>query len=493
MAALPGKPIRSKVGIGRPTGPLARRLAWAGGGLIVIAVLALADHRFGLKGVIALPFAVAVLAYAVQRPGTTIAAVVAATIICEGVGFGLLHFTAHLYSHVYRNLTLLDALVAIAVAGALLHTLANGRQPLLPRPLALPLAVLGLAMVSGLVIGHASGGGSLRYLVVSEHVLGYLLTVPIAVASLRLPTSDLKRVLALGYGLAVLKSLEGLAELAVGHGPLVEGSTRITFYEPTANWVVMVALLAALGAKVAGQRLPRLVAATLPLLLASLLLSYRRSFWIAFALAIVVVLILGSSAGLRRALLVAALGCAGAIWLAGSVAVQGQNPILRRVTSLNPTALKNNPEDFYRIAEQENVLAAIAEHPITGLGINVPWRADAQVLPVEHVEGREYTHDAALWFWLKLGLLGLLAYIGVVIGSITVALRSWRTATDPLLKAFALASTAALITVPVLDVTAAFTGVEQRFTLVVAAQIGLLTLIWRASSAVPAPIPPSAG
>jgi len=481
VAAIQGNPVRSRFRIGRPTPLSPRRLGLAGCGLVALAALALADRRFGLKGAIALPFAVAVLAYAIQRPGTMLAVVVAATVICEGVGFGLLQFTDHLYGHVYRNLTALDALVAVAVVGSLVHTLARRRQPLVPRPLALPLALLALAMVSGLVVGRASGAGSLRYLVISEHVLGYLLTVPIAVASLRVRSAELKRVLTLGYGLAVVKSLEGLAELAVGHGPVVEGSARITFYEPTANWLVMVALLAALAAKVAGQRLPRLVAATLPLLLASLLLSYRRSFWIAFALAIVVVLLLGSSASLRRTLLVVALACAGAIWLAGSVAVQSQNPLFKRVTSLNPTSLKNNPEDFYRVAEQENVLAAIAEHPFTGLGINVPWRADAQVLPVEHAEGREYTHDAALWFWLKLGLLGLLSYIGVIVGAIALALRSWRAAADPLLKAFALASTAALVTVPVLDVTAAFTGVEQRFTLVVAAQLGLLALIWRAS------------
>ena len=113
-----------------------------------------------------------------------------------------------------------------------------------------------------------------------------------------------------------------------------------------------------------------------------------------------------------------ALGVAAAIWLLGSLHFQNSVPIVKRAASLNPTSIEANAEDRYRLDERANVLAEIKRHPITGLGMGIPWAATAQTLSLEsgEGEGREYVHFAALWFWLKLGILGLCAYIGVLLG-----------------------------------------------------------------------------
>ncbi len=125
------------------------------------------------------------------------------------------------------------------------------------------------------------------------------------------------------------------------------------------------------------------------------------------------------------------------------------------------------------------LLAEIKEHPITGLGVGIPWQATAAPLSIEHEEGRDYVHFAALWFWLKLGVLGLCAYVAIMIGCIVLAWQAWRRLLDPWLRAFALASVCGIAGLIVMDTTASFTGVEARFTVVLAAQVGLLALLAR--------------
>jgi hypothetical protein len=119
----------------------------------------------------------------------------------------------------------------------------------------------------------------------------------------------------------------------------------------------------------------------------------------------------------------------------------------------------------------------------------VPWQATAAPLSVEHEEGRQYVHFAALWFWLKLGVLGLCAYVGLIAGSLVVAWQAWRRSREPLLRAFALASACGIAGLITMDTTASFTGVEARFTLVLGVQIGLLALLARRGADVAAERP----
>ena len=40
------------------------------------------------------------------------------------------------------------------------------------------------------------------------------------------------------------------------------------------------------------------------------------------------------------------------------------------------------------------MFAEIHGHPISGLGVTIPWAATAQTLSVEHGEARQYVHFA---------------------------------------------------------------------------------------------------
>ncbi len=444
---------------------------------LALVVLLLAAYKFGL---IAFGVAIVVVAAAllVQRPLAMIILLVAAVALFEGPGFGIFGFTAKLYAKLYHDLTALDVIVALVVVSVALDVISGRRALRVPKPLAFPLLLLFLAMLAGAITGHAAGG-SVRFVVFSEDVLAYLLFLPLAVANLRIDRRQLTWLLGAGMVLAVFKAVEGLGALVTDHSQTIEGTSRLTYYEPAANWLMMIALLTIVAALAARARPPRWMVISAPLLLAALLLSYRRSFWIAAVLALLLAVLLGSTPTRRRALLPAALMIVAAVWLAGSVHFQSGLPIVKRVSSLSPSKLESNAQDSYRLDERANVFAAIEQHPLTGIGLTIPWRANTRVLSVEHEEGRQYVHFAALWFWLRLGILGLLAYIGVIVGGCVLAWQAWRRSHEPLLRAFALASLCGILGLVVLDTTASFTGVDPRFTVLFGAQLGILAQLVR--------------
>jgi O-antigen ligase len=463
----------------------------------VITLLAIAGiDKLGTIG-LALPLAMVVGGVLIARPALSLSLLVGLVILFEGF-FGLFTFTAKLYEQVYKDVSLLDLIVILGVAAVAVDVLRSGRPIWVPRALALPSVVLALGMIAGILVGH-EGGASLHYAFFSEHVLFYLLFLPLAVANLDVSRRQLVWALGVLAALAVVKAFLGLVEVFGGYGPRIEGSSTLTYYEPAANWVVMVAALTIAALALRRVRAPAWVYLTSPLLIASLVLSYRRSFWIAGILGLLLVLLLGSTATTRKALLPAVLALAAAIWLLGSISFQSQSPLVKRLTSLSPTKLESNAEDRYRLDERANVWGEISKHPIAGIGVTIPWQAKVQPLSVEHEDGRQYVHFAALWFWLKMGILGLWAYIAYILAGIVVAFQAWRSSRDPLLRAFSLASLAAVIGLIAMDTTASFTGVDPRFTVLVAAQLGLLAKLKRIArdererESIPAPLrPPTA-
>ena len=460
--------------------------------LLTAAVAALATMLLALLGAKKLggmgllaPLAVATALIVMRRPVVMVSVTVGLAILCEGSTFGLFNFTSHLYDEFYKGLTPLDALVALTVVSVGWELVRERRAPILPRALALPLALLWLAMIAGAVTGHGAGA-SLRSVILSENVLSYLLLLPLAVVNLRLERRQLVTAITALAMLAIFKAAVGLIEVFGHYGQPIEGRATLTYYEPTANWLVMLTIFGALAMVVSRLRPPRWLLLGSPLLIASLVLSYRRSFWIGAVLCLLLIVVLGLSPSRRRVLIPAVLLLIVAVWAIGSVNFQSSgSPIVKRLASLSPSKIEANVQDRYRLNERANVLSEIGRHPITGLGMDIPWTASAQTLSVEHPQGRLYVHFAALWFWLKLGILGLLAYVAVLVGMATVAWQAWKHSPEPALKAFGLVSLCAVGALAAIETTASFTGIDARFTALLGAQIGLLALAAR----LPAPVP----
>jgi O-Antigen ligase len=446
--------------------------------LITVLIAFVAARKLGTFGLLA-PLGLVLLVGLMRKPVAMTALTVGLVIVCEGPTFGFLHATSGLYHDVYRKLTAVDFLVALTVISVGLDLMRHRRPLRLPRSLAFSLVMLSLAMVAGVATGRGAGLG-IRALVLGENVLAYLLLLPIAVANLDIDRNQVKKLLGGAAALAVVKAVLGLVEIGGHLGTSIEGSSTLTYYEPTANWLIMTTVLCILAAALFRARPPLWMLLGTPLLVASLLLSYRRSFWVAAVLGLVLVLLLGSSSTGRRILVPASLLVVVAVWVLGSINFQSsQSPIVRRVASLAPSKLEANLEDRYRLDERTNVLGILGRHPITGIGMLVPWSPIFTPLSVEHPEARLYVHFAALWYWLKLGILGLIAYLAVLIAAAFSAWRVWRRSPEPLLRAFGLGSLCALSGLAAIETTASFTGVDPRFTVLMAVQIGLLALLAR--------------
>lgn len=445
-----------------------------------LTIAVFAERRLGGSGLF-VPLLLVSATLLVRRPVAVVALAVVAPIVCEGPTFGIPAMTK-LYDPLFKQLTALDVLVGFAVLAVALDLVRRRRQPYLPAALGLPLLLVALAMASGLAV-TVGQGWSPRDTLFSMHVLAYVLVLPILIVNLDLSREQLMLLLKGAIALALLKAALGLVVMAAGGSVELDGGTRLTYYEPTANWVILIALLGTVAAIAGGLPKERWMAIAVPLLTASLLLSYRRSFWIAALLGLLLVVLLGTSRRGRRVMVPALVLVGIAIWTVGSIQFQAQTPLASRVESLAPSKLESNAQDRYRLDERVNVIAEIERHPIAGIGLQQDWRATERPLPIEHVAGRQYVHFALLWWWMKLGILGAAAFVSLLIAALLLSWRTWRRNREPLFRCFGLASLCGIAGLVAVETTASFTGVEPRFTVVFGVQLGLLAVLARGAPA----------
>lgn len=459
--------------------PVAPDAAIAGALLTVGALVwAGAILKFGIAG-LALPLPLLLGAALLRYPGMTAVLAVAAAVLAENPDFGLFPWTGHLYDDLVKGFMPLDAILTLAVLGTLIQVSQHHRSikiPPIPLTVALVLMLLGLA--GGAYVGRAAGTG-LSDSFLDFHVFMYLLIVPLLAVNLEVTREDVTRLLTIVVGLAIVKALLGLLIVALGKGSPIDGSV-LTYYEPTANWVTTVAMLGILAAAVSGIRVPWWMILGALLMLASLVLSYRRSFWIGDVLAIVLVVLLGLTTLGRLMLVPTALLVALSLWALGGVALQSDSPLGQRLDSLNSSQINAKPDDRYRLDERANAFHNIIQHPVSGLGFGVPWQADKQPLPIEAEPTHQYVHFAVLYWWMRLGLLGLFAYAALIAAGMLMSFRVWRApGLEPAVRAFGLGSLASMCALVVIETTTTFTGSDVRFTITLAGQLALLAVCVR--------------
>ena len=326
------------------------------------------------------------------RPLLGLSVLLAIVVFCEARDASLVPALEAVYAPLAGPVAAVDLLLALVAAGTALE-LSRRRLPVLaPGWLTLPLALLALALAGGVVTGYARGAGPVDILYAGRYV-AYVIVVPILVVNLVRTRREVVSALAFGAALAIGKAVLGLLTVGTGRGRVVEGAT-ITFYEPVANWVMLVCLLGVLAALLHGlrDRLPLWALLGAPVMFASLALSLRRSFWIGLVLGVGLVLVLGTSPLARRLLAPAVIVCLAAGWALWSLGFQADGRLATRAETLKPSRIEASAQDLYRFAEQANVLAEIGAHPIAGLGLAVPWSSRARPLPVEHENGRQYVH-----------------------------------------------------------------------------------------------------
>lgn len=463
---------------GRGLNRLADIAVIGGGTLIALLITVAALRRLGETGLL-VPLAVGAGIVLLRWPAAILFGTIALVVLAEGPDFGLLGASSQLYRDIVKGVSPVDLLFAYGFVALGLQLLREQRALRLPpMPLTFASAMVLLALASGVLVGRANGVGLSEGLL-ATHTFMYLVLLPLAIVNLRLDARRLRWLIGATAALAIVKAVLGLAVVATGRGTAVVGESALTYYAPTGNWIVMIALLGVVAALLLRARPPLWLLLAAPLLAGSLLLSYRRSFWIGATLGLAVVVVCGMRPLGRRLLLPIAVLLAIAIGSLGSIAVQSDTPLGQRLESLSSSRIDANKEDRYRIDERTNVLAEIRAAPVSGLGLQVPWSARAVSLPVESNPDHLYVHFAALYWWLKLGIVGVFAYAALITAGLLLSLRVFRRSRERLFRAFGLASLAGIVGLIAIESTATFSGVDFRFTIIYAAQLGLLALLSR--------------
>jgi O-antigen ligase len=447
------------------------------GGAAVGLGLAVALQAAGPLGAVA--FAVAVLAVVLLRfPEISLAVLLIGAGLIEVESSGLIPPFESFYDVVGASLTPQDVLLLLGIAGVLLRFAVDGERPRLPEPLTIPLALLGVAVAGGVVSGYyatpAVSNGELFHRGLTAL---YLIGVPLLAVNVLRDARSLKIFAGLAAALAALKGVSGIYTAIGGSGAAVEEET-ISYLNPVPNLLMLLFVLGVTAALVRKVRLPTWMYAMAPVAMLALILSYRRSFWIAAALTIVLVVIIASRRrGRAVALITAALVAMSlaAVALVGSSDPSGESPLVTRAKTITPGGLGSNRGDRYRIDERKSVIVDISEDPLTGIGIGVPWKVH---YPLAEEHDRRYAHVATLWYWLSMGILGLCAYLAIFGVGLWTAFNVWRRHRDAQIRIAALAAFGGLVGMLVVELTATFTGVEPRTSLIIGGLLGWLAAAW---------------
>jgi O-antigen ligase len=186
--------------------------------------------------------------------------------------------------------------------------------------------------------------------------------------------------------------------------------------------------------------------------LAALAITFSRAYWIAAVVALIVAILLMPKTPRRRALLYFAAFAAGAALLAMAVAGPLFWKILAVLGERFESILGAGVDLSFRnrLAESAGALDRILANPVWGYGFGYYYFFDP-VIPYQLPTW--YVHNAYLYLWLKLGLLGLIAFL-VWYGSVLRhACSAYRSTTDPFLKPLLLGIASVMIAMIPLSVT----------------------------------------
>lgn len=475
MAAQAGNQGLSRAGFAGPG--LGVAIGVSAAGLAAGLVMAAGLKVVGPPGVLVPALAVSGLIL-LRYPGAAMGLLLIGAALIEEDNPGILPTFNTFYTVIKASLTPIDVLLFVGLGGLVVRFATEGKRPDLPGPLSAPLALLGTATIAGVITGYtaqiAVSNGDLYHRAMNDV---YLIAVPLLVVNTVRSTDALRTFVAIVAGIAAFKGLSGVYAALSGTGNQLTEET-VSYLDPVPNLLMLVYLLGVVAGLVRRVRMPFWVLAGAPLAFLGLLLSYRRSFWIAAVFALVIVAILASRHRGRAVLLVGGVTMAltlGAIFTVGA-SESSNAPLAKRAQALSPSGIEANRGDRYRNDERGNVIHNIEEHPLTGIGLGVPWKVWE---PLAETHDRRYVHFALLWFWLALGPLGVIAYLVLFGAGLWTARAVWRRHPDPVVQIGAIAAFGTIVAVAIIELTTTFTGIEPRFSVILAAGLGWLAAAWR--------------
>jgi hypothetical protein len=194
--------------------------------------------------------------------------------------------------------------------------------------------------------------------------------------------------------------------------------------------IVLVACLWFFGQK---GRLRTVATLLLPLVIAIDLANSRRTAWLVLGVGIVVTLVmvvvrLPASRGLVAKIVVVG-GAAAAIYLPlywNSTGFIGQPA--RAVQSAIAPSARDMLSDQYRVAENANLGLAIRGSTPLGVGFGIPINYVIPIIDLTRTDPfiKFITHDGILYVWMRMGWLGIIAWLSWIAALVVSAARLLR-------------------------------------------------------------------
>ena len=340
------------------------------------------------------------------------------------------------------EIKLTDALVAATLAAWLMQAAVRPERQRMPsRGLTITLLLfLGLAVLS---LSTASGMGTPAKISLLElrPLLTMLLIFPV-VACVR-DVRQLKLGLAIVLGASALASVKIIFDYLGGGGTassFTDGGTRVlgtAFQYPMAGTIWALVLFTFTRS----EKLRLLLLGVATVDLTAVFLTQQRGAWLALIGSLLCLFVMSPDSR-RRSLVLASA----ALFVAAAVALVGVNA---RSASHSQNILEAGVERFlstgqydrdvsagHRFAEWRAARQQIEEHPISGIGVGSSityWSPMYSDINKTFGGSRTefYIHNSYIWFALKLGLPGLLAFLAFLAVVFARGVRGYRHATDP--------------------------------------------------------------
>jgi O-antigen ligase len=323
------------------------------------------------------------------------------------------------------------------------------------------IAVLTLASAGGIVVGIQAAG--LHPAVDGSRVMFLYAAFWAALAGFERDRRLMFRALAI---VAVGVSLYSLVQFAIGssHHLFISGrldnvlrtETGVTRVRAPGLLLVYAAFILTIAYALWGRGQRRMAALALAILFgATIAVSQNRNMLVGSVAGLSVAALLAPNRT-RAVALLASLG----LVLALALSAAPGSPLARRFLSLHDTSYLQQTTLADRRYENRFARAAIHAHPLFGVG----WGADygARIQTPTGPQVRPYVHDQYFGLWLRTGILGLAAFLALlvcgVIRGMRLARHSWL---GPGLIASLIAiATSAIVGVYVLDAGSAVTIVS---------------------------------
>lgn len=337
-------------------------------------------------------------------------------------------------------ITPVEMILGVALLAVLLPALGRRGTGFYRGSLFVPVIVFLLAVLAALIFGAARGAGTGPFLVSAAWaearsfiylVIAYVLAANLITNRRRLNTLLWVIILAIG-----LKGLQGISHF-LAERRLGVDLDAITGHEDVIFFGTFFLLLAAM-ILFGGDRRQRvaMLCLLMPVVFTELATSRRIAFFILpFGLLIVGVALFQSNRRLffKIAPIVAIIAVAymGIFWNHTDTLLGEPARAFR--SQVGTTSLRDERSDVWRELERKNITENIRSAPLTGLGFGRPYTfyvPQPSLLSSGFIYWTYITHNAIYWVWMKMGVVGFIAFWFLLGSAIIQGLTNFRQLSD---------------------------------------------------------------